>query len=63
MDVPSRKSWAQDEFLAWAEAQVQRYEFDGRLFRHRMHFLVTFGEIATPRYSAIEGVADGLWAK
>jgi hypothetical protein len=27
--VPLRKSWTQEEFLAWAEVQEERYEFDG----------------------------------
>jgi Uma2 family endonuclease len=29
MSTPLRKSWTQDEFFAWAEAQQCRYEFDG----------------------------------
>lgn len=27
--VPLRASWTQEEFFAWAEAQEERYEFDG----------------------------------
>jgi Uma2 family endonuclease len=29
MNAPLRKPWTQDEFLAWAERQETRYEFDG----------------------------------
>jgi len=29
MNVPIRKSWTQEQFFAWAEAQEARYEFDG----------------------------------
>jgi Uma2 family endonuclease len=29
MNSPLRKSWTQEEFLAWAESQEPRYEFDG----------------------------------
>lgn len=29
MSTPLRKSWTQDEFFAWARAQVRRYEFNG----------------------------------
>jgi Uma2 family endonuclease len=27
--IPLHKTWTQDEFLEWAEAQSSRYEFDG----------------------------------
>lgn len=27
--VPLHKSWTQEEFFAWAQAQEERYEFDG----------------------------------
>jgi Uma2 family endonuclease len=29
MNAPLRKSWTQEEFFSWAEAQDTRYEFDG----------------------------------
>ena len=29
MSVSLQKPWTQDEFFAWAEAQEERYEFDG----------------------------------
>jgi Uma2 family endonuclease len=29
MNLPIRKSWTQEQFFAWAEAQDARYEFDG----------------------------------
>ena len=29
MNVPLRKSWTQEQFFSWAEAQDIRYEFDG----------------------------------
>jgi hypothetical protein len=29
MSTPSRKSWTQKQFFAWAETQQHPYEFDG----------------------------------
>jgi Uma2 family endonuclease len=29
MNIPLRKSWTQEQFFTWAEAQEGRYEFDG----------------------------------
>jgi Uma2 family endonuclease len=29
MNIVLRKTWTQDQFFAWAEAQDERYEFDG----------------------------------
>jgi len=29
MNIALRKSWTQEQFFAWAEAQDERYEFDG----------------------------------
>ena len=29
MNAPLRKHWNQEQFLSWAEAQEERYEFDG----------------------------------
>ena len=29
MNVPFRKSWTQEQFFSWAEAQEGRFEFDG----------------------------------